>query len=171
MKRKSYKKILSNLPKTPYRNFAFGFEEWRKDKEIAPFSLIISKILPFWLNQVQLEYYTFKKKDLQHIIDSCFNWRALIFYKWELDFEEITIIQKTKSNIEKFSFCGHSKIDKDKLEEKLLPLRNLMKAILKSEMRFSLKQVYIPHWLVMDKEFETFLNSWGLSDINLLSTL
>ena len=106
MKRKSYKEIIENLNMRSHRDITFNSLGNLRNKDITPFLSVLSKILPFWISQIDIQNFIIKRKDLQLIINSSLKWSVLKFYWCKLDFEEITISGKARSNIKVLNFFG-----------------------------------------------------------------
>ena len=164
----SKKSVLKNFRKLS-KNIFKNLELWILDRfyhqRISYLIPDLCRVLPKILDKIEFESLILLKRDLQHIFNNSLNWQELRILNCKLEFEDITITWKTKSNIKTLDLVKSGTKDNSNWEEYPERFGNLMKAVSESGIKESLKEIYIDFCGVTRERVISILESLEIKNI------
>ena len=127
--------------------------------------IYLSRMLPKCLDSVSIRKFYLSQKDIQHIINSSLNWKIVKFDYWKLDYEDIYLTSKSKSKIETLDFEYSGNTEASNWKRYPQRFKKLLKAISKSTIKDSLKNLVINQWGVTKKQAKEFLTSLRMKKV------
>ena len=107
LSKKNSKSILKKISNIPMVSFWLSLDNYCYSK--ASFLVPdLWRILPNWIVEMKLENLVLSRRDWQLIFNSSLDWENWTLSSWKLNFEDITITNKYRSNIDSIdlNYCG-----------------------------------------------------------------
>ena len=164
--KKKIKSILSKLFLSSWKSFLIHDSSRPIKEKISSFVPLLARILPKCSNIIGIYRFIISQKDLQHILNSSLNWRELLFLNCKLNFENINITSKAKSNLQILNLTSWGCQENGNWKETPERFMNLMKAIGESGIKKSLIKINIYNCGITEEEARIILKSLEMENIN-----
>ena len=163
IKKEPFRRVIEKLSKYSYQSWVLDQSKSDKYWKLSYLMPDLSRSLSKCLGHIRINAFVFTKRDLQHFINSSFNWKTLGFDGCIFLFKDISFISKGKSKLERIEM-GYCELNKTRYD-KLKGFNSFIKALSNSIFKESLQRIdFLPNGL-REKTCLPILKSEGMVEI------